>query len=44
MMHATTVARIKMKAYINLEDVEFLHDGHAEQQREQAALPQQQAN
>lgn len=31
-------------AYISLEDVEFLHDGHAAQQREQAAEPQQQAS
>lgn len=43
-IQATTVPTNNIIAYISREDVEFLHDGHAEQHREHAALPQQQAN
>ena len=43
-MQATMVPNNSMIAYIILLDDEFLHDGHALQQRPQAALPQQQAN
>lgn len=43
-MHAAIVPSSSINAYIILVEVEFLHDGHAEQQREQAALPQQQAS
>jgi len=44
MMQATIVLINSSKAYMILDDVEFLHDGHALQHKEQAALPQQQAN
>lgn len=43
-MQAAMVPTNSIKAYIIREDVEFLHDGHAEQHKEQAVLPQQQAN
>ena len=43
-MQATMVPNSSMIAYIILLDDEFLHDGHALQQRPQAALPQQQAS
>lgn len=43
-MNDTTVPRRSITAYINLEDVEFVHDGHAAQHMEQAALPQQAAH
>lgn len=43
-MQATMVPNSNMMAYIILVDDEFLHDGHAWQQRPQAALPQQQAS
>lgn len=43
MQETIKVTSMRM-AYISLEDVEFLHDGQAAQQREQAAEPQQQAN
>lgn len=43
-MQATMVVTNSIKAYIIRVDVEFLHDGHAEQHNEQAALPQQQAS
>lgn len=33
-----------MRVYISRVEVELAHDGHAEQHREHAALPQQQAN
>ena len=43
-MQATIVPINNITAYINRDDVEFLHEGHAEQHKEQAALPQQQAS
>ncbi len=43
-IQATMVPNSSMIAYIILLDDEFLHDGHALQQRPQAALPQQQAS
>lgn len=43
-MQATIVPTNSIRAYMILEDVEFLHEGHAEQHREHAALPQQQAS
>lgn len=43
-MHAAIVPTNNIRAYIILEDVEFLHDGHAEQHKEQAVLPKQQAS
>lgn len=42
-MQATMVPSSIIIAYIRRDDVEFLHDGHAAQQRLQAAEPQQQA-
>ena len=44
MMHAVMVPRRSMIAYMILEELEFLHDGQAWQQRPQAALPQQHAS
>lgn len=42
---AETIApKSNITAYIKRDDVEFLHDGHAEQQREQAVPVQQQAS
>ncbi len=38
------MTRSSIRAYMILEDVEFLHDGMQEQQREQAAVPQQHAS
>lgn len=43
-MHATTVPSSIMMAYMMREEVEFLHDGQAEQHRLQAADPQQHAS
>lgn len=40
----TIIPTRSIKAYIILVDVEFLHDGHAEQQREHAVPVQQQAS
>lgn len=41
---AAMVDKSSIKAYIIRLEVEFLHDGHAEQHREHAALPQQHAS
>lgn len=43
-MHATMVPNSIMMAYMMRLEVEFLHDGHAEQQRLHAADPQQHAS
>ena len=42
-MQDTIKVRRRMIAYMILDEVEFLHDGHAEQHKEQAAEVQQQA-
>ena len=42
-MHETINVSTSIRAYMILADVEFLQDGHAEQQSEHAAEPQQQA-
>lgn len=44
MMQATMVPKSIMIAYMMREEVEFLHDGQAEQQRLHAADPQQHAS
>jgi len=41
--HETIMVSSRIMAYIILEEVEFLQDGHAAQQSEQAVEPQQQA-
>lgn len=43
-MADTMAPNSNIMAYIRRVDVEFLHDGHAEQQREQAVPVQQQAS
>jgi len=43
MMQLTAVPRKRRSAYIKRDDVEFLHVGHAAQNSENAAVPQQQA-
>nr|CAI5866004.1 unnamed protein product [Callosobruchus analis] len=43
-MQAAIVPTNNINAYMILVEVEFLHDGHAEQHKEQAALPQQHAS
>lgn len=43
-MQATTITSSSMSVYMRRVDVELAHDGHAEQHREHAALPQQHAN
>lgn len=43
-IQAAMVPRSSMRAYMILDEVEFLQEGQALQQREQAALPQQQAS
>lgn len=43
-MAETIAPKSNMMAYINRVEVEFLHDGHAEQQSEQAVPVQQHAN
>lgn len=43
-MHAVMVPTSNMMAYMSRVEVEFRHDGHAEQHKEHAALPQQQAS
>lgn len=43
-MQAAIVPMSNINAYMILVDVEFLHDGHALQHKEHAALPQQHAN
>lgn len=43
-MAPTIAPNSNIMAYINLADVEFLQDGHAEQQREHAVPVQQQAS
>lgn len=43
-MQAAIVVTNNIRAYIIREEVEFLHDGQAEQQSEHAVLVQQQAN
>lgn len=43
-MHAATVEISNMSVYMRRDDVELVHDGHAEQHREHAVLPQQQAS
>lgn len=40
----TMAPKSNIMAYINRVEVEFLHDGHAEQQSEQAVPVQQQAS
>lgn len=44
MIHAVTAPNNNISAYIIRVDVEFLHDGQAEQHREHAVLPQQHAS
>ena len=41
-MHAATVEINNMRVYMRRDDVELVHDGHAEQHSEHAVLPQQQ--
>jgi hypothetical protein len=43
-IQATMVPKIRRTPYMIRVDVDDLHEGHAEQQRLQAALPQQQAS
>jgi hypothetical protein len=43
-MHAAIVPSSNITAYIMRVDVELRHDGHAEQHRLHAALPQQHAS
>ena len=42
-MQLTIMVTRRRMAYMSLDEVEFLHDGQAAQQRLQAADPQQQA-
>ena len=43
-MHAAIVPTNSIRAYMTLDDVELRHEGHAEQHKEQAVLPQQHAS
>lgn len=43
-IQAVTMTRRSITAYMSLVDVELAQEGHAEQQREHAVLPQQHAN
>lgn len=43
-MHATTVISNNIRVYMSRVEVELAQEGHAEQHREHAALPQQQAS
>ena len=44
MKQLTIVPRRRNRPYTRRVDVEFLHDGHAAQQQEQAVEPTQQAS